>query len=142
MTKSIVESITYRPEHTPSQPPNPGRATARRKATTLSAASVTGTSNTTDMSEDESADLSLEDHDSSTESHGAVKREDGGDHGSRDTAGDNPSMPMQKRRRVTRACDECRRKKIKCDGKQPCTHCSVYSYGNQGNPTYKLGRSC
>lgn len=38
-------------------------------------------------------------------------------------------MPMQKRRRVTRACDECRRKKIKCDGKQPCTHCTVYSYG-------------
>ncbi|KUI62281.1 Activator of stress genes 1 [Cytospora mali] len=37
-------------------------------------------------------------------------------------------MPVQKRRRVTRACDECRRKKIKCDGKQPCTHCSVYSY--------------
>lgn len=41
------------------------------------------------------------------------------------------SMPMQKRRRVTRACDECRRKKIKCDGKQPCTHCTVYSYGKQ-----------
>lgn len=39
------------------------------------------------------------------------------------------SVPMQKRRRVTRACDECRRKKIKCDGKQPCTHCTVYSYG-------------
>ncbi|EKJ71146.1 hypothetical protein FPSE_08652 [Fusarium pseudograminearum CS3096] len=38
------------------------------------------------------------------------------------------SQPIQKRRRVTRACDECRRKKIKCDGKQPCTHCSVYSY--------------
>lgn len=52
--------------------------------------------------------------------------------------GSNPSIPrptpkapipMQKRRRVTRACDECRRKKIKCDGKQPCTHCTVYSYG-------------
>lgn len=42
---------------------------------------------------------------------------------------ETPSMPVQKRRRVTRACDECRRKKIKCDGKQPCTHCSVYSYG-------------
>lgn len=40
-----------------------------------------------------------------------------------------PQAPMQKRRRVTRACDECRRKKIKCDGKQPCTHCTVYSYG-------------
>lgn len=39
-----------------------------------------------------------------------------------------PQVPMQKRRRVTRACDECRRKKIKCDGKQPCTHCTVYSY--------------
>lgn len=38
-------------------------------------------------------------------------------------------QPLQKRRRVTRACDECRRKKIKCDGKQPCTHCTVYSYG-------------
>ncbi|KAJ5103422.1 hypothetical protein N7532_003951 [Penicillium argentinense] len=38
------------------------------------------------------------------------------------------SLPMQKRRRVGRACDECRRKKIKCDGKQPCTHCTVYSY--------------
>lgn len=36
---------------------------------------------------------------------------------------------LQKRRRVTRACDECRRKKIKCDGRQPCTHCTVYSYG-------------
>jgi hypothetical protein len=41
--------------------------------------------------------------------------------------------PMQKRRRVTRACDECRRKKIKCDGKQPCTHCSVYSYGENSS---------
>lgn len=40
-----------------------------------------------------------------------------------------PPLPLQKRRRVTRACDECRRKKIKCDGKQPCTHCTVYSYG-------------
>lgn len=39
---------------------------------------------------------------------------------------------LQKRRRVTRACDECRRKKIKCDGKQPCTHCVVYSYGTFG----------
>ncbi|KAL4795603.1 fungal-specific transcription factor domain-containing protein [Aspergillus venezuelensis] len=57
---------------------------------------------------------------------------------SHDFAADHPApddakqlktpLPMQKRRRVTRACDECRRKKIKCDGKQPCTHCTVYSY--------------
>jgi hypothetical protein len=46
-----------------------------------------------------------------------------------------PSQPIQKRRRVTRACDECRRKKIKCDGKQPCTHCSVYSYGAYARET-------
>lgn len=48
------------------------------------------------------------------------------------TSGSQPPRvpaPLQKRRRVTRACDECRRKKIKCDGKQPCTHCTVYSYG-------------
>jgi hypothetical protein len=49
-------------------------------------------------------------------------------HPSQNEPGKHP-IPMQKRRRVTRACDECRRKKIKCDGKQPCTHCTVYSYG-------------
>ncbi|KAJ1337446.1 proline utilization trans-activator [Microdochium nivale] len=43
-------------------------------------------------------------------------------------SGEPNSVPLQKRRRVTRACDECRRKKIKCNGKQPCTHCQVYSY--------------
>ena len=48
----------------------------------------------------------------------------------------NPNH-LQKRRRVTRACDECRRKKIKCDGKQPCTHCTVYSYGE-----YLVPRLC
>ncbi|KAL8717952.1 MAG: hypothetical protein Q9225_004859 [Loekoesia sp. 1 TL-2023] len=44
-----------------------------------------------------------------------------------------PPPTMPKRRRVTRACDECRRKKIKCDGKQPCTHCTVYSYDKVAN---------
>ena len=57
---------------------------------------------------------------------GSVRSESGEEPPS---VGDGPSQPIQKRRRVTRACDECRRKKIKCDGKQPCTHCSVYSYG-------------
>ncbi|KAH9887412.1 fungal-specific transcription factor domain-containing protein [Xylariomycetidae sp. FL2044] len=54
-----------------------------------------------------------------------------GDNASNNAAGSSsatPTIPIQKRRRVTRACDECRRKKIKCDGKQPCTHCQVYSY--------------
>ena len=42
---------------------------------------------------------------------------------------EEPAIPLQKRRRVNRACDECRRKKIKCNGKQPCVHCTVYTYG-------------
>ncbi|KAI5966841.1 ASG1 [Candida pseudojiufengensis] len=33
-----------------------------------------------------------------------------------------------KRRRVARACDLCRSKKVKCDGRQPCIHCTVYSF--------------
>lgn len=37
------------------------------------------------------------------------------------------TVPIQKRRRVTRACDECRRKKIKCDGRSPVKpHQSFY----------------
>ncbi|KAF8470584.1 fungal-specific transcription factor domain-containing protein [Kalaharituber pfeilii] len=33
-----------------------------------------------------------------------------------------------KRRRIARACDMCRKKKIKCDGKLPsCTHCANYN---------------
>ncbi|KAE8380009.1 fungal-specific transcription factor domain-containing protein [Aspergillus bertholletiae] len=31
-----------------------------------------------------------------------------------------------KRRRIVKACDECRRLKIKCDGLTPCTHCVTY----------------
>ena len=48
--------------------------------------------------------------------------------------GSKPSPTVQKRRRVTRACDVCRQKKIKCDGKSPCTHCTVYSYGQSSCP--------
>jgi hypothetical protein len=55
-------------------------------------------------------------------------------------SGAKPQAPMQKRRRVTRACDECRRKKIKCDGKQPCTHCTVYSYGLSPSAPHLCGR--
>ena len=56
-------------------------------------------------------------------------QEDSTAHDAANDSDTKPNVPMQKRRRVTRACDECRRKKIKCDGKQPCTHCTVYSYG-------------
>ncbi|KAG7900796.1 hypothetical protein KL925_003778 [Ogataea polymorpha] len=35
---------------------------------------------------------------------------------------------LQKKRRVVRACDRCRKLKIKCSGDLPCIHCTVYSY--------------
>ena len=34
---------------------------------------------------------------------------------------------MYKRVRVTRACDECRRRKIRCDGAHRCGHCLMYN---------------
>ncbi|KAK9356662.1 fungal-specific transcription factor domain-containing protein [Lipomyces doorenjongii] len=38
-----------------------------------------------------------------------------------------PGDSELKRRRIARACDSCRKKKIKCDGKMPsCTNCSNY----------------
>lgn len=46
--------------------------------------------------------------------------------------------PAVKKKRVSRACDECRKKKVKCDAKSPCTRCSVYSlhctYDKPGPP--------
>jgi hypothetical protein len=86
------------------------------------------------MSDEDTADLSQDEFASPSDSakspaQSSIKPESEDTFGVQDGAADAPSMPLQKRRRVTRACDECRRKKIKCDGKQPCTHCSVYSYG-------------
>lgn len=84
----------------------------------------------TDVAEDDPGQGSTNDwlaNDVPSPSLSAKSDNEGDDDGNNSI--DAPSQPIQKRRRVTRACDECRRKKIKCDGKQPCTHCSVYSYG-------------
>ena len=46
-----------------------------------------------------------------------------------DNAGDNDGGETRdaKGRRIARACDMCRKKKIKCDGKMPnCSHCENY----------------
>ncbi|KAK9459915.1 fungal-specific transcription factor domain-containing protein [Lipomyces oligophaga] len=91
-----------------------------------------------DEDEDEDYDHEL-DHDYDQSEHEVedpsfVENSELSTRGSKATNGTSPqtrsnaAAPIQKRRRVTRACDECRRKKIKCDGKQPCTHCTVYSY--------------
>ncbi|KAK4634957.1 ABC-transporter-regulating transcription factor [Fulvia fulva] len=52
-----------------------------------------------------------------------------GDHGGGDNDNDNEGGDNRdpKRRRIARACDMCRKKKIKCDGKMPkCSHCENY----------------
>ncbi|ORY82079.1 fungal-specific transcription factor domain-domain-containing protein [Protomyces lactucae-debilis] len=47
-----------------------------------------------------------------------------GEHEGEQTA---ESMAESKRRRIAKACDSCRRKKIKCSGENPCSNCSTYS---------------
>ena len=125
------------PAFQPSQRSGPGTsATKDIKDTSSSAA---GSRDPDAMSDDESADESPRDAGSPSESiksslQNATKSESEEPSGGPSGASGATSMPLQKRRRVTRACDECRRKKIKCDGKQPCTHCSVYSYGTPAFP--------
>lgn len=106
-----------------------------RPMTTSKPSSSVDTAVSTDMSEDDPqhpislAGLNVKPPPSPAGSVQSVSEDpDAGVSGSA-AAGEVPSIPAQKRRRVTRACDECRRKKIKCDGKQPCTHCSAYNYG-------------
>lgn len=53
--------------------------------------------------------------------------EDGDGDGNGDNDVDGGDNRDAKRRRIARACDMCRKKKIKCDGKLPaCTHCINY----------------
>lgn len=40
------------------------------------------------------------------------------------TMAGEPSRPLRKRRRPTLACHECRRRKVRCDRKNPCTQCT------------------
>lgn len=52
---------------------------------------------------------------------------DDGDGVDGDADADGPEGRDAKRRRIARACDMCRKKKIKCDGKAPkCSHCENY----------------
>jgi hypothetical protein len=97
------------------------------EAITVPTSSMTDRENSPDSGSGEPSPASDHQEDQQSSGDVSVKAEQGDDNSS----GSNQAvqMPVQKRRRVTRACDECRRKKIKCDGKQPCTHCSVYSYG-------------
>ncbi|KAL5361204.1 hypothetical protein BJX96DRAFT_165733 [Aspergillus floccosus] len=51
------------------------------------------------------------------------RRLSGGPRSNRPLALANVTRPPQNRRRVWRACESCRKKKIKCDGSDPCQCC-------------------
>lgn len=44
------------------------------------------------------------------------------------TQTDRPQPSAENRRRVYAACSECRRRRRKCNGSQPCTQCQAYGY--------------
>ncbi|SZF05725.1 unnamed protein product [Blumeria hordei] len=58
------------------------------------------------------------------------------------TQSSNTSTSPPKRRRISRACDVCRKRKVKCDGKHPCTHCItnnlVCTYNRPSNRQKRL----
>ncbi|TQW00977.1 hypothetical protein V2A60_002005 [Cordyceps javanica] len=44
------------------------------------------------------------------------------------TQRNRPQPNAERRRRVYAACSECRRRRRKCDGSQPCAQCQAYGY--------------
>lgn len=113
------------PSSRPSQPPADRATSSKKSPHTSRAASPSGPGLPNEL-ENESAPTARVAGTQSPRSNALDDLEAPSDSASRS----GPPLPLQQRRRVTRACDECRRKKIKCDGKQPCTHCQVYSYGS------------
>jgi hypothetical protein len=128
-TSSQALERPAQPSHTSSTESRATNTASRTTHTTMSQRSAESGQD----QDDTSPGMDEASPDESVKSSSLIKEEDEGlDYDSlapESSSTNNQSAPVQKRRRVTRACDECRRKKIKCDGKQPCTHCSVYSYG-------------
>ncbi|EFW99074.1 nonribosomal peptide synthetase-like protein [Grosmannia clavigera kw1407] len=49
-------------------------------------------------------------------------------------------VPPELRRRVTRACDRCKRRKVRCTGDKPCLHCTEAKSTCTYDLTYGRGR--
>ncbi|RCK65207.1 Thiamine repressible genes regulatory protein thi1 [Candida viswanathii] len=46
------------------------------------------------------------------------------------SSGELPLAPPKKRARISKACQHCRKKKVKCDGGKPCNNCVQSNGGN------------
>jgi len=144
MSDTDDQSARHEPSAQVRRPPQPSaHSSLESHAPTLS---TVDSAQSPDSSEADACSVSSEMDDTSpggsAKPFSAVVKTDPEDSGAGEhdfTSTGGPAMPVQKRRRVTRACDECRRKKIKCDGKQPCTHCAVYSYGKDHSRTRYRG---
>ncbi|KAH0297170.1 hypothetical protein KCU74_g19941, partial [Aureobasidium melanogenum] len=45
-----------------------------------------------------------------------------------------------KKRRITRACDLCNKRRVKCDGQQPCSRCAGHDVCEYQRAVYKRGK--
>jgi hypothetical protein len=115
------------PTHADMPPPSRSSQPSATSAASITRGDTAG-SPEIDLSDDEGSISLLQDGESASENGGPSTSSAPPRGDTAESSSETPAVPLQKRRRVTRACDECRRKKIKCDGKQPCTHCQVYSY--------------
>ena len=57
-----------------------------------------------------------------------------------DTHSEN-SLPASKRRRVTRACDNCKSRKRRCNGEKPCAYCTEHRALCTYDAPYTRGKS-
>jgi hypothetical protein len=51
------------------------------------------------------------------------------------------SLPLSKRRRVTRACDNCKSRKRRCNGEKPCAYCTEHRALCTYDAPYTRGKS-
>lgn len=51
------------------------------------------------------------------------------------------SLPASKRRRVTRACDNCKSRKRRCNGEKPCAYCTEHRALCTYDAPYTRGKS-
>lgn len=62
-------------------------------------------------------------------------------HGSNGSGGDDDGDGERtKKRRITRACDLCNKRRVKCDGQQPCSRCAGQDVCEYARAVFKRGK--